>query len=52
MLTIGSMSGSLAIFRLCPRNSLALAMVIVVIGATGRGLAPNLLLDQLGYLSD
>ena len=43
------MSGSLAIFRLGPRHTLAPAMVI---GVTGRGLAPNPFLDQLGYLSD
>jgi MFS transporter, CP family, cyanate transporter len=41
MLAIGSMPGSLAISRIGPRNSLALAMVIMVIGSAGRGLAPD-----------
>ena len=41
MLAIGSMPGSLAIARLGPRNTLALAMVIMVIGSAGRGLSPD-----------
>nr|WP_284047970.1 MFS transporter [Marinobacter sp. ATCH36] len=41
MLAVGSMPGSLAIARLGPRNTLALAMVIMVIGSAGRGLAPD-----------
>ncbi|WP_417565374.1 CynX/NimT family MFS transporter [Marinobacter sp.] len=43
MLAVGSMPGSLAIARLGPRNTLALAMVIMVIGSAGRGLAPDTL---------
>jgi CP family cyanate transporter-like MFS transporter len=43
MLAVGSMPGSLAISRLGPRNTLALAMVIMVIGSAGRGLAPDTL---------
>ena len=43
MLSIGSMPGSLAIARLRPRNTLALAMVIMVIGSAGRGLVPDTL---------
>ena len=43
MLSIGSMPGSLAIARLDPRNTLALAMVIMVIGSAGRGLVPDTL---------
>lgn len=43
MLAIGSMPGSLAIARLGPRNTLALAMVIMVIGSAGRGLVPDTL---------
>ena len=43
MLAIGSMPGSLAIARLDPRNTLALAMVIMVIGSAGRGLVPDTL---------
>lgn len=41
MLAVGSMPGSLAIARLGPRNTLALAMVIMVLGSAGRGLAPD-----------
>lgn len=41
MLAIGSMPGSLAIARLGPRNTLALAMVIMVIGSAGRSLSPD-----------
>lgn len=41
MLAVGSMPGSLAIARLGPRNTLALAMVIMVIGSAGRGLVPD-----------
>ncbi|MDX1560452.1 MAG: MFS transporter [Marinobacter sp.] len=43
MLAIGSMPGSLAISRIGPRNTLALAMVIMVIGSAGRGLMPDTL---------
>ncbi len=41
MLAIGSMPGSLFISRIGPRNTLALAMLIMVIGSAGRGLAPD-----------
>ncbi|MGM0768247.1 MAG: CynX/NimT family MFS transporter [Pseudomonadota bacterium] len=41
MLAVGSIPGSLAIARLGPRNTLALAMVIMVIGSAGRGLVPD-----------
>ena len=41
MLAIGSMPGSLSISRIGPRNTLALAMLIMVIGSAGRGLAPD-----------
>lgn len=41
MLAIGSMPGSLAIARIGPRNTLALAMLIMVIGSAGRGLVPD-----------
>lgn len=41
MLAIGAMPGSLSISRIGPRNTLALAMVIMVIGSAGRGLAPD-----------
>ena len=41
MLAIGAMPGSLAISRIGPRNTLALAMVIMVIGSAGRGLVPD-----------
>ncbi|MFP3976700.1 CynX/NimT family MFS transporter [Marinobacter sp. KMM 10035] len=41
MLAIGSMPGSLFISRIGPRNTLALAMLIMVIGSAGRGLAPG-----------
>ncbi|MBW4935106.1 MFS transporter [Marinobacter sp. F4206] len=43
MLAVGSMPGSLSIARLGPRNTLALAMVIMVIGSAGRGLVPDTL---------
>jgi len=43
MLAIGAMPGSLSISRIGPRNTLALAMVIMVIGSAGRGLAPDTL---------
>jgi CP family cyanate transporter-like MFS transporter len=43
MLAIGSIPGSLAIARVGPRNTLALAMVIMVIGSAGRGLMPDTL---------
>jgi CP family cyanate transporter-like MFS transporter len=43
MLAIGSMPGSLAIARIGPRNTLALAMMIMVIGSAGRGLMPDTL---------
>ncbi|WP_027830320.1 CynX/NimT family MFS transporter [Marinobacter sp. HL-58] len=41
MLAVGSMPGSLAIAKLGPRNTLAMAMVIMVIGSAGRGLSPD-----------
>lgn len=41
MLAIGAMPGSLAISRIGPRNTLAMAMVIMVIGSAGRGLVPD-----------
>ena len=41
MLAVGSMPGSLAISRIGPRNTLAMAMVIMVIGSAGRGLVPD-----------
>ncbi|WP_199457718.1 MULTISPECIES: CynX/NimT family MFS transporter [unclassified Marinobacter] len=41
MLAIGAMPGSLAISRIGPRNTLATAMVIMVIGSAGRGLVPD-----------
>ncbi len=43
MLAIGAMPGSLAISRIGPRNTLALAMLIMVIGSAGRGLVPDAL---------
>ncbi|MBW7471826.1 MFS transporter [Marinobacter sp. M216] len=43
MLAVGSMPGSLSIARLGPRNTLALALVIMVIGSAGRGLVPDTL---------
>ena len=43
MLAIGAMPGSLAISRIGPRNTLALAMLIMVIGSAGRGLVPDTL---------
>lgn len=47
MLAVGSMPGSLAIARLGPRNTLALAMVIMVIGSAGRGLSPDMITMML-----
>jgi len=41
MLAIGAMPGSLSISRIGPRNTLALAMVVMVIGSAGRGPAPD-----------
>ncbi|MGO2134345.1 MFS transporter [Marinobacter sp.] len=41
MLAIGAMPGSLSISRIGPRNTLALAMLIMVVGSAGRGLAPD-----------
>ncbi|WP_417501351.1 CynX/NimT family MFS transporter [Marinobacter sp.] len=41
MLAIGAMPGSLSISRMGPRNTLALAMLVMVIGSAGRGLAPD-----------
>jgi len=41
MLAIGAMPGSLSISRIGPRNTLALAMLIMVAGSAGRGLAPD-----------
>ncbi|MEX2476086.1 CynX/NimT family MFS transporter [Marinobacter sp.] len=41
MLAVGSIPGSLAIARIGPRNTLALAMVVMVIGSAGRGLVPD-----------
>lgn len=41
MLAIGAMPGSLAISRFGPRNTLALALVIVGLGSASRGLAPD-----------
>ncbi|TNF00749.1 MAG: MFS transporter [Gammaproteobacteria bacterium] len=41
MLAAGAMPGSLAIARIGPRNTLALAMIIMVIGSAGRGLVPD-----------
>lgn len=43
MLAIGAIPGSLAISRIGPRHTLALAMVIMVIGSAGRGLVPDTL---------
>ena len=43
MLAVGSLPGSLSIARIGPRNTLALAMVIMVIGSAGRGLVPDTL---------
>jgi len=43
MLAMGAMAGSLAIARIGPRNTLVLAMVIMVAGSAGRGLAPDTL---------
>ncbi|OEY66170.1 CynX/NimT family MFS transporter [Marinobacter sp. X15-166B] len=42
MLAIGAMPGSLAISRFGPRNTLALAMVVMVVGSAGRGLVPDI----------
>ncbi|MCK7548638.1 CynX/NimT family MFS transporter [Marinobacter koreensis] len=41
MLAIGAMPGSLAIARMGPRNTLAMAMVVMAIGSAGRGLVPD-----------
>ncbi|WP_292276048.1 CynX/NimT family MFS transporter [Marinobacter sp.] len=41
MLALGAMPGSLSISRIGPRNTLALAMLIMVVGSAGRGLAPD-----------
>lgn len=41
MLAIGAMPGALSISRFGPRNTLALAMVIMVIGSAGRGIVPD-----------
>lgn len=41
MLAIGAMPGSLSISRIGPRNTLALAMIVMVAGSAGRGLAPD-----------
>lgn len=43
MLAIGAMPGSLAIARVGPRNTLALALIVAVLGSAGRGLAPDTL---------
>ncbi|MBB5321824.1 MFS transporter [Marinobacter oulmenensis] len=43
MLAIGAMPGSLAIARVGPRNTLALALIVTVLGSAGRGLAPDTL---------
>jgi CP family cyanate transporter-like MFS transporter len=43
MLAIGAMPGSLAISRIGPRNTLVLAMVIMVLGSAGRALVPDTL---------
>ncbi|WP_372965800.1 CynX/NimT family MFS transporter [Marinobacter sp.] len=43
MLAVGAMPGSLAISRIGPRNTLVLAMLIMVIGSAGRGLVPDTL---------
>lgn len=42
MLAIGAMPGSLAISRLGPRNTLALAMTIMALGSAARGLVPDI----------
>ncbi|MDC0661008.1 MFS transporter [Marinobacter sp. SS21] len=41
MLAVGAMPGSLAISRIGPRHTLALAMVVMALGSTARGLAPE-----------
>lgn len=41
MLAIGAMPGSLSISRIGPRNTLAFALLVMVIGSAGRGLAPD-----------
>jgi CP family cyanate transporter-like MFS transporter len=43
MLAIGAMPGSLAISRLGPRNTLALALLIAAAGSAARGLSPDAL---------
>ena len=42
MLAIGAMPGSLAISRLGPRNTLALAIGVMVLGSASRALAPGI----------
>lgn len=42
MLAIGAMPGSLAISRIGPRNTLALAIIIMATGSAARGLAPDI----------
>lgn len=44
MLAVGSMPGSLAIARLGPRTTLAMAMIIMVVGSAGRAFAPDVTL--------
>ena len=41
MLAVGAMPGSLAISRLGPRNTLALAITIMALGSAARGLVPD-----------
>ncbi|WP_040886965.1 MFS transporter [Marinobacter santoriniensis] len=41
MLAIGAMPGSLAIARMGPRNTLAMAMVVMAVGSAARGLVPD-----------
>ena len=41
MLAIGAMPGSLAISRIGPRNTLALAITIMALGSAARGLVPD-----------
>ncbi|MDX1755985.1 MAG: MFS transporter [Marinobacter sp.] len=41
MLAVGAMPGSLAISRLGPRHTLALALLIMTIGSAARGLVPD-----------
>lgn len=44
MLAIGAMPGSLAISRIGPRSTLALAILIMTIGSAARGMAPDTIL--------